>query len=151
MPEAQLDRFLFTLSLGYPGQDAEVLILEREEHADPLEGLQPVLTLEDVLQLQASALQVEVARPIKEYIVRLVMATRTHPDVILGVSPRGGVAVQRGAQAMALLRGRDFCTPDDVKAVAPASLPHRMMVRKRTLPAACQVVDALLSQVPVPV
>jgi MoxR-like ATPase len=151
LPEAQLDRFLFTLSLGYPGQDAELLILEREEHTDPLDSLQPVLSLDDILQLQAAALKVEVARPIKEYIVRLVMATRTHPDVILGVSPRGGVAVQRGAQAMALLQGRDYCTPDDVKAVATAALPHRMMVRKRALEAARQVVATLLDQVQVPV
>ena len=151
LPEAQLDRFLFALSLGYPGQDAELLILEREEHTDPLDGIQPVLSLDDVLQMQAAALQVEVARPVKEYIIRLVMATRAHPDVILGVSPRGGVAVQRAAQAIALLRGRDFCTPDDVKAVAPAAMPHRMMTRKRGLEAARSVIATVIDQVEVPV
>ena len=151
LPEAQLDRFLFALSLGYPGQEAELLILEREEHVDPLDGIQPVLSLDDILQLQAAALRVDVARPVKDYIVRLVMATRDHPDVILGVSPRGGVAVQRAAQAMALLQGRDFVTPDDVKAVAPAAMPHRMMTRKRGLEAGRQVIAALLEQVDVPV
>jgi MoxR-like ATPase len=151
LPEAQLDRFLFALSLGYPGQAAELLILEREEHANPLEGMQPVLSLDDVLWLQAEALKVEVARPIKEYIVSLVMATRSHSDVILGVSPRGGVAVQRAAQAMALLRGRDYVIPDDVKAVAPATTAHRLITRKRGLEAGRQVVAALLDQVNVPV
>jgi MoxR-like ATPase len=151
LPEVQLDRFLFALSLGYPGQEAELLILEREEHVDPLDGIRPVLSLDDILQLQAAALRVDVARPVKDYIVRLVMATRDHPDVILGVSPRGGVAVQRAAQAMALLQGRDFVAPDGVKAVAPAAMPHRMMTRKRGLEAGRQVVAALLEQVDVPV
>jgi MoxR-like ATPase len=151
LPEAQLDRFLFSLSLGYPGQAAELLILEREEHSNPLEGMQPVLSLDDVLWLQAEALKVEVARPVKEYIVNLVMATRGHPDVVLGVSPRGGVAVQRAAQAMALLRGRDYVVPDDVKAVSPSTMAHRLITRKRGLETGRQVVAALLDQVPVPV
>lgn len=151
LPEAQLDRFLFALSLGYPGQEAERLILEREEHTNPLDHVQAVLSLDDILRLQAAALSAEVAGPIKQYIVSLVMATRGHPDVILGVSPRGGVAVQRAAQAMALLRGRDFVTPDDVKTVAPATMAHRMITRKRGLESGREVVAALLGQVAVPV
>jgi len=151
LPEAQLDRFLFSLNLGYPDPAAELLILEREEHADPLDNLQPVLTLDDILQLQAAALRVEVARPVKEYIVRLVGATRGHSDVILGVSPRGGVAVQRAAQAIALLHGRDFVIPDDVKAVAPSVMAHRLMTRMRGLEAGRSVITALLDQVEVPV
>ncbi len=151
LPEAQLDRFLFSLTLGYPGEAAEILILEREEHADPLDGLRPVLALEDVLQLQQAALAVAVARPVKEYIVRLVYATRGHAEVILGVSPRGGVALQRAAQALALLAGRDFVTPDDVKAAAEAAMAHRMLTRQRGLAAAQQVIRELLLKVPVPV
>jgi MoxR-like ATPase len=151
LPEAQLDRFLFSLNLGYPDPEAELLILEREEHADPLDRLQPALSLDDILQLQAAALRVEVARPVKEYIVRLVGATRGHPAVILGVSPRGGVAVQRAAQAMALLHGRDFVIPDDVKAVASSVMAHRLMTRTRGLEAGRTVVTALLDQVEVPV
>jgi len=147
LPEAQLDRFLFSLTLGYPGEAAEVMILEREEHANPLDGLQPVLSLEEVLHLQAAALRVAVARPVKEYVVRLVGATRSHPEVILGVSPRGGVALQRAAQALALLAGRDFVTPDDVKAAAPAVMAHRMLTRTRGLEAAQAIVRELLSQV----
>jgi MoxR-like ATPase len=151
LPEAQLDRFLFSLTLGYPGEAAEILILEREEHADPLDGLRPVLALEDVLQLQQAAVAVAVARPVKEYIVRLVYATRGHAEVILGVSPRGGVALQRAAQALALLAGRDFVTPDDVKAAAEAAMAHRMLTRQRGLAAAQQVIRELLLKVPVPV
>jgi len=151
LPEAQLDRFLFALNLGYPGEASELLILEREEHANPLDDVRAVLTLADILQLQDAALKVEVARPVKEYIVRLVGATRGHPDVILGVSPRGGVAIQRAAQAMALLNGRDFVTPDDVKAVAPAAMAHRLLTRTRGLEAARTVIADLLNKVEVPV
>jgi len=151
LPEAQLDRFLFSLSLGYPGYESEVLILEREEHDNPLDGIQPALSLEDVLRLQESVLRVEVARPIKEYIVRLIGATRNYPEVILGVSPRGGVAIQRAAQAIALLNGRDFVIPDDVKAVAPAAMAHRLITRARGLAAGEAVVSGLLEKVEVPV
>jgi MoxR-like ATPase len=151
LPEAQLDRFLFSLSLGYPGYAAEVLILEREEHDNPLDGIQPALSLDDVLRLQESVLRVEVARPLKEYIVRLIGASRNHPEVILGVSPRGGVAIQRAAQAMALLNGRDFVIPDDVKTVAPAAMAHRLITRARGLAAGEAVVSELLEQVEVPV
>lgn len=150
LPEAQLDRFLFSLTLGYPGEAAEVLILEREEHADPLEALQPVLSTEDVLRLQSAALAVAVARPVKEYIVKLIHATRGHSQVILGVSPRGGVALQRAAQAMALMAGRDFVTPDDVKTAAPAAMAHRMLTRQHGLAAAQEVIAELLQRVPVP-
>ena len=151
LPEAQLDRFLLSLNLGYPGFEAEVTILEREEHFNPLEGIRPVLSLDDILDLQAAALRVQVARPIKEYMVRLALATRHHPDVVLGVSPRGGVALQRAAQAMALLRGRDFVTPDDVKVVAPPVMAHRLLTRKRGLENGRKTVAAVLDQVEVPV
>ncbi len=151
LPEAQLDRFLFALTLGYPGEAAELLILQREEHADPLDALEPVLSLEEVLRLQTAALQVTVARPVQEYIIRLVAATRTHRDVVLGVSPRGGVAIQRAAQALALLAGRDFVTPDDVKAAAPPAMAHRLLTRSRKLAAGQAVVAEVLAEVGVPV
>lgn len=151
LPEAQLDRFIFSLSLGYPNAADELVILEREEHANPLDAVEPVLSLDEVMSLQEATLRASVARPVKEYIVRLVGATRGHAGVVLGVSPRGGVAVQRAAQAVAVLRGRDFVTPDDVKAVAPAALAHRLLTHQRGLDAGRVVVMELLGQVAVPV
>jgi MoxR-like ATPase len=91
-----------------------------------------------------------VARPLKEYIVRLLTATRDHPDILLGVSPRGGVALQRAAQAMALLNHRDFVTPDDIKAVAPGVLTHRMMTHERSTELRQTTIAAILKSVPVP-
>ncbi len=151
LPEAQLDRFLISLSLGYPPFEDEVSILEREEHGDPLATLAAVLTPEDVLALQALVKAVGVVRPLKEYIVRVVTATRDHPDVLLGVSPRGGVALQRAAQAMALLNHRDFVTPDDIKAVARGVLVHRLMTHEESREIAVQVIDTVLKSTPVPV
>jgi MoxR-like ATPase len=151
LPEAQLDRFLITLNLGYPAYEDEVTILEREEHHDPLADLQPVISLDEIAHLQQAARAVEVARPIKEYIVQLAVETRTHPDVVLGVSPRGNVALQRCAQALALVRGRTFVTPDDVKTAAPAVLTHRVLARDRRAESAREIVTQILKRVRVPV
>jgi MoxR-like ATPase len=151
LPEAQLDRFLVMLDLGYPEFADEVTILEREEHADPLEAIEPVLDLDDILALQKAALAVDVVQPLKEYMVRLIAATRTHPDAVLGVSPRGGVALQRCAQALALIHGRTFVTADDVKTAAPAVMAHRMLTRDRRSETAREVVAQVMGEVPVPV
>lgn len=150
LPEAQLDRFLLSLSLGYPAFEDEVTILEREEHGDPLERLQAVLAPEDVVALQALVQAIGVVRPLKEYIVRLVTATRSHDEVLLGVSPRGGVALQRAAQAMALLQHRDFVTPDDIKAVAHGVLVHRLMTHEQTPDSARRIIADILHATPVP-
>jgi MoxR-like ATPase len=151
LPEAQLDRFLVMLDLGYPEFADEVMILEREEHTDPLEAIEPALGLADILALQEAALAVDVVRPLKEYMVQLVAATRTHPDAVLGVSPRGGVALQRCAQALALIHGRTFVTADDVKTAAPAVMVHRMLARDRRSETAREIVAQVMSQIPVPV
>ena len=151
LPEAQLDRFLVSLTMGYPEFDDEVLILEREEHEDPLTKIDAVVSPIEVLALQQLVRSIGVVRPLKEYIVRLLAATRTHPDVLLGVSPRGGVALQRAAQAMALLNHRDFVTPDDIKAVAPGVLTHRMITHEPTRTIKEMVVEAILTTVPIPV
>jgi MoxR-like ATPase len=151
LPEAQMDRFLVALSLGYPPYADEVTILEREEHTDPLDLIRPAVNLDDILALQQAARAVDVVRPLKEYIVSLIAATRTHHEAALGVSPRGSVAVQRCAQALALIRCRTFVTPDDVKAVAPAVMPHRMLARDRRPDSARAIVEGVLKQVPVPV
>jgi MoxR-like ATPase len=150
LPEAQLDRFLVALNLGYPEFEDEVTILEREEHADPLESIEPVVDLQDILTLQRTARSVDVVRQLKEYIVRIVTTTRAHPEVVLGVSPRGGVAMQRLAQALALLRGRSFVTPDDIKSAAPAVMAHRMMARDRRIETAQAIIEDILKRQPVP-
>ncbi|MDX2137925.1 MAG: MoxR family ATPase [Chloroflexota bacterium] len=151
LPEAQLDRFLVMLSLGYPAFTDEVEILAREEHGDPLASVTSPLTLDDVVALQAAVLKVHVARLLKEYIVHLLHDTRAHPEAALGVSPRGGAALQRCAQALALIAGRDFVTPDDIKRAALAALPHRILARDRQPETARIVVQDALSRVPVPV
>ncbi len=150
LPEAQLDRFLITLNLGYPAFNDEVTILEREEHANPLDQLQAIIELEDVIRLQNATQAIDVARPLKEYIVRLNHATRAHPELMLGVSPRGGVALQRIAQALALIAGRTFVTPDDVKRAAPAVMAHRVLARDRRIETAREVVSVILSTTAIP-
>lgn len=151
LPEAQLDRFLVALHLGYPAFADEVTILEREEHADPLELVQPVIELDEIVGLQQLARAVDVVRPLKEYIVQLAVATRAHPEVVLGLSPRGGVAVQQCAQALALIRGRTFVTPDDIKRAAPSVIAHRIVTRDRLPGTARTVISEVLRSVPVPV
>jgi MoxR-like ATPase len=151
LPEAQLDRFLVALTLGYPAFEDEVDILEREEHGDPLAQVQPVLTPAAVIALQERALAVDVARSLKEYIVRLAHATRAHDDVALGVSPRGGAALQRCAQALAVIRGRGYVTPDDIKQAARAVMPHRMLTRDRDPDHAKAVLEDILGETRVPV
>lgn len=150
LPEAQLDRFLISLSLGYPEFEEEVLILEREEHEDPLNAIDSVISPEDILALQNLVRNAGVVRPLKEYIIKLLTATRNHPEVLLGVSPRGGVALQRAAQAMALLNHRDFVTPDDVKAVAAGVLAHRLITHERSGELTQHIINSILNTVPVP-
>lgn len=151
LPEAQLDRFLIMTSLGYPRHADEVMILEREEHRDPLDNLKPAIDIKYVVALQDAARQVNVVSPLKDYIVRLAQATRTHPDAVLGLSPRGGVALQKCAQAIALIRNRSFVTPDDIKAAAPAVMAHRVLSRDRRAETAREIVTAALKETPVPI
>jgi MoxR-like ATPase len=139
------------LNLGYPSHEDEVMILEREEHADPLEAITSAVNLDEILQMQQTVRTIDVIRPLKDYIVRIAAATRTHGDVVLGASPRGGVALQRCAQALALLRNRTYVIPDDIKAAAPAVLAHRMMTRDRGAETAHNIITDVLSKVRVPV
>ncbi len=151
LPEAQLDRFIIAMNLGYPSYDEEISILEREEHANPLDGLKAVVHLEDIIRLQETAKAVNVVRPLKEYIVQIAVATRTHNDVVVGVSPRGGAALQRLVQALALIHGRTFATPDDIKMAAPAVLAHRLLTRDRRPDTAQAVIEQVLAEIRVPV
>jgi MoxR-like ATPase len=126
LPEAQLDRFGLRLSLGYPAADQEMEVLFSQLERHPLESIGPVLSADDVLELQAAARAVRVERTLGAYVVALAEATRRHPSVQLGCSPRGTLALFRAAQARALLAGRDHAVPEDVKAQAVAVLAHRL-------------------------
>lgn len=129
LPEAQLDRFLVRLSLGYPGKDEEIRMLELLRESHPINDLQPVVSLEDVLDCQKQVRAVHVDPKVADYIVNIIRESREHDDVALGGSPRASIALYRTGQALAAIRGRDFVTPDDIKRVAPSVLEHRMIVK----------------------
>lgn len=129
LPEAQLDRFFMRLSLGYPSKESEIEILDRQQTQQPLEAVRPATTLEDLMELQKAVRQVFVHDEIKDYIVAIVRATRESNELLMGASPRSSLQLMRGAQAHAAMDGFDFVRPDDVKAVAPASLAHRVLPR----------------------
>ncbi len=151
LPEAQLDRFLIRLELGYPEFVDEVTILEREEHSNPLDSVQPLLQMSDITRMQAQVRDVAVMRPLQEYIVTISQATRHHDQLVLGISPRGGVALQRCAQALAFIRARDFVTPDDIKSTVFAVGQHRVLTKDRNPRTAASVLGTILDDIPVPV
>jgi MoxR-like ATPase len=128
LPEAQLDRFLLRIKLGYPGLRDEINILELQQLRHPIMDLGPVVSAEDVLHMQNMVRRVYVAPVIKQYIVELTRATRGNSDVYLGSSPRGSLGLFRAGQVRAAINGRDYVLPDDVKALAEFVLSHRMMV-----------------------
>jgi MoxR-like ATPase len=128
LPEAQLDRFILRVNIGYPSPAEEVAIIERQQYVHPIEEIEPVVNADDVLMLQRAVRQIFVDDLVKQYIVALVGATRQHPSLYLGSSPRGSLALFRTAQARALLEGRDYVLPDDVKVLAVPALVHRTLV-----------------------
>ena len=129
LPEAQLDRFLMRLKPGYPDTEGALAILTRFRADDPLAALEPIATAEDIIAAQEAFQNVFVSEPVMRYIVAVCERTRTLPQVQLGASPRAMLALMRAAQSLALIRGRDFVTPDDIKALAKPVLAHRMVVR----------------------
>jgi len=153
LPEAQLDRFLLRIRLGYPSADDEVKVLERQQFHHPIEDLVPVVSEAEVLQAQDDVRKIYVAPGVKRYIVELNRRTREFPEVYLGASPRGSLTLYRACQARAALQGREFVLPDDVKALAEASLGHRIILgpaaRLRDLTTS-EVVQEILSGVAVP-
>jgi MoxR-like ATPase len=154
LPEAQLDRFLMRLTLGYPTAEEEKQVLRRFRSADPLEELQPVIELQEIMALQRVCREVFVSGAMEDYIVAITHASRRHPAVELGVSPRGSLALYHTAQALAAVRGRDFVLPDDVKHVAHSTLAHRLVTGAQTRlrgKASGDIVAELLASVPVPV
>jgi MoxR-like ATPase len=154
LPEAQVDRFLIRLSLGYPTKEEEHAILLRFEQRDPLEGLGPVISSDVLIEMQRRVRAVRVEESVRSYVVDVVRATRTHEDIQLGVSPRGTLALYRCAQALAAIRGREYVLPDDVKLLAPYVLIHRLLISPATRLKGRQLADVLMeavNTVPVPV
>ncbi|SFM13851.1 AAA family ATPase [Salibacterium qingdaonense] len=129
LPEAQLDRFLFKLKMGYPTYEEELSVLKRVEQNHPIQELHEVLSLEDILKMQEQVSSVYVDDAVKQYIISIVNETRTHRDVQLGVSPRGSIALMKASQAFAFLKGREYVVPDDIKHLAPVALSHRIILR----------------------
>lgn len=153
LPEAQLDRFLMRIRLGYPTKEDEIEVLDRQQFIHPIEELEQAVTVEELLLAQKSIKEIYLDGLVKEYIVEIVRQTRIHPEVYLGSSSRGALAIYRLCQARASLFGRDYVLPDDVKALAEAALSHRIIVG----PAArikdiepSTIVQDILDNVPVP-
>jgi MoxR-like ATPase len=132
LPEAQIDRFLMKIVIGYPTVEEENEIMLRFQHTDPLDSLQPVVEASDILTMQSQVRHVRVEESVRRYIVDVARATREHKDVLVGVSPRGTMALYHTVQALAAIRGRDYVIPDDVKVLAPNVLTHRIIVNPKT-------------------
>ncbi|MDQ7840944.1 MAG: MoxR family ATPase [bacterium] len=153
LPEGQLDRFAMATSLGYPPLEAERAMLAGHAGHHPIETVTPVVAPSEVLAMQEAAAAIVVSPAVREYVLAVTGATRDHPSVALGCSPRGGLALVRAAQARAALAGRSFVTPDDVKALAVPLMAHRMVLRSQAGPASSAeaVIVEILAQTPVPV
>lgn len=154
LPEAQLDRFLFKLKMGYPTKAEEIEVLSRAESEVPIDKLEMVITLDKLIELQQAVPHVVVDEMIKSYIVECVSATRNHPYVHLGVSPRGSLALLKACQAFALIKGRAYVKPDDVQYLAPFVFGHRMILKpeaKYEGVTTAEIVDRILAKVEVPV
>ena len=153
LPEAQLDRFLIRLSLGYPTADEEIEMLGRLQKAHPIDALRPVAKAEEILACQQVVRDVYVDEKVRRYILEIVSATRQHDDVALGGSPRASIALFRTGQALAAVRGNNFVLPDDIKRMAAAVLVHRLIVRPESRlrkVTAADIVAEILEEVPVP-
>jgi MoxR-like ATPase len=153
LPEAQLDRFMMKIKIGYPGLNEEIQILELQKIQHPIETISVIATEAEIKNVQELIKTVYVSNPVKKYIVELTRATREHTDVYLGVSPRGSLNLYRAGQAKAAIQGRDFVLPDDIKNLAKFVMGHRMVVqpaaRLRSL-SSDQIITEVMSSVPVP-
>jgi len=148
LPEAQLDRFTISLSLGYPSEAEELQMLQRIKGGITVEELQPCISLEEVLELRRLCSNIKLETSLQQYIITLVRATREHQEISLGVSPRGAVALQKATQALAFLLDRDYAIPDDVKFLAPYVLSHRLIPSGGRR--ANTIVERLLKEVAIP-
>ncbi|RED61950.1 MULTISPECIES: AAA family ATPase [Cohnella] len=153
LPEAQLDRFMLCLSMGYPSGDEELAILKRFTSDNPLDELQAVLGRDEIRELQAQVPKVHVSDAVYDYLLAIVAATRSHSDISFGVSPRGSLQLLKAAQARALLRGREYVLPDDVKSLVKPVFAHRLILKdtfRGETNRAHPLLDSLLAGIPVP-
>jgi len=154
LPEAQLDRFLLRVAIGYPSEEEEHTIVERFRASDPLPDLTQVVTPDEILQLQAERREIRVEATVRDYLVRVARSTREHPEIELGASPRASLALYQSCQAWAAIHGRDFVIPDDVKKLAPSVLTHRLIIAPQAQLRGRQpheLVADIVDGVPVPV
>src|SRR6266702_883143 len=154
LPEAQLDRFLLRVRVGYPSEDEEQVILHRYKNDKPLETLRPCVSVEQVVRLQQAIRRVGWQPEVERYLISIVRATREHAAVSLGVSPRGTLALYRACEAYAAMQGRDYVQPDDVKRLAPGVLAHRLLTTTRARlrgSASEAIIKEILEATPVPV
>jgi MoxR-like ATPase len=154
LPEAQLDRFLLKIGLGYPNQTEENDILVRFERSDPLEELDKVINPDAILEMQSKVREIRVEDSVRNYIVNVCRSTRSHPDIELGASPRATMALYRTCQAYAAINGREFVLPDDVKVLAPFVLTHRLVISTQTRlrgRSSTDIVTEIVNTVSVPV
>ncbi len=154
LPEAQLDRFLMKIEMGYPLPHEEVEVLNRSQLQQPIEEIRAVATREEIRALQQQVKKVRVEDVIKQYIVEIVNETRNHGNIELGVSPRGSIALMKAAQAYALMQGRDYCIPDDIQYLAPFIFAHRILLKPEARYGGVsqeEVVHSILADIPVPV
>lgn len=153
LPEAQLDRFIMRIELGYPTPQEEIAMLDSQQYQHPVNQIQQVVTIQELIAAQQAVREVYLAQELKRYIVELVNATRRHPDVYLGASPRGALALYRSSQARAASVGRDYVQPDDIKALAESTLAHRIIIgpaaRIKDISAQLIIRD-IMTRVPVP-
>ncbi len=153
LPEAQLDRFMMNISLGYPKASDEMNILDTHQHHHPLEDLAQIMTADELVNIQQQVRAIHVDPTIREYIVAIANATRNHPNIYLGASPRGSLALFRATQALSAMRGRNYVIPDDVKLLARPTLAHRIIVtpaaRVRNITSTA-ILEEILQNVPVP-
>lgn len=155
LPESQLDRFLMRIRIGYPDPAEEKKVLERQQLLHPADELQPALTVQEVLDLQNHAEKVRLDESLTDYLLAIIAATRRSDALALGASTRGAMALHKAAKALALVRGRDYCLPDDIKELAPTVLSHRVMVTvapggRGRFEEAEQIIHDLVESVPVP-
>lgn len=154
LPEAQLDRFLLKIHMGYPSFAEEMEVLSRVQEELPIQELTPVITLDELLSMQKEVKGVFVDDTIKQYIISIVTRTRNHPQIYLGVSPRGSIALMKAAKSYAYIQGRDFVLPDDIQFLAPFVFSHRMILQSQARydgVNAEEIISSILSDTKVPI